>query len=87
MRTGWCKRARELSVPALFIHSRGDEGVSYQEAEKLYEQCASERKKLQLMSDSGHTFDTSHPYEGGALPSTFQKVLKDTQQWFENHLQ
>ncbi|MCW9707628.1 alpha/beta hydrolase family protein [Fodinibius salsisoli] len=81
------KRVEELSSPALFIHSRGDEGVSYKEAEKLYGHCSSEYKELQLMPDSGHTFDTSHPYDGGDLPSTFQKVLKNTGQWFKNHLQ
>jgi dipeptidyl aminopeptidase/acylaminoacyl peptidase len=81
------KRVQELTAPALFIHSRGDDGVSYTEAEKLYEHCSSDRKELQLMPDSGHTFDTAHPFDGGDFPATFQKVMEHTQQWFVNHLQ
>lgn len=81
------RRVRELSLPALFIHSKGDGAVSYKEAEKLFNHCPSEHKELKLMSDSGHTFDTSHPFEEGEFPGTFQEVLGHTQNWFQNYLQ
>lgn len=81
------KRVRELNLPALFIHSKGDEAVPYNDAEKLFNNCPSNHKELKLMPDSGHTFDTSHPFEDEAFPDTFQQVLTHTRQWFQNHLQ
>lgn len=81
------KRAEELRIPALFIHSKGDEAVYYKEAEKLFEHCASEQKELKLMPDSGHTFGTSHPFEDDAFPETFRQVVDHTRHWFQKHLQ
>lgn len=81
------KRVRELSLPALFIHSKGDEAVPYREAEKLFNHCPSSQKELKLMPDSGHTFDTSHPFEDEAFPGTFRRVLGHSRRWFQNHLQ
>ncbi|SHF31752.1 Prolyl oligopeptidase family protein [Fodinibius roseus] len=81
------KRVQELNLPALFIHSKGDEAVPYSDAEKLFNHCPSGHKELKLMPDSGHTFDTSHPFEEEAFPDTFQRVLTHTRQWFQNHLQ
>lgn len=80
-------RAGELSLPALFIHSRGDKGVPYKEAETLFNHCSSGQKELKLMPDSGHTFDASHPFEGEDFPDTFQQVVTHTRRWFQNHLQ
>ncbi|GAA5521946.1 alpha/beta fold hydrolase [Aliifodinibius salicampi] len=81
------KRVEELSIPALFVHSRGDEAVPYSEAEKLYEHCTSEQKEILLMPDSGHTFDTSHPFDGEDFPDIFQEVVTATREWFQNYLQ
>lgn len=81
------KRAQELNLPALFVHSKGDEAVSWKEAEKLFNNCGSEQKKLQLMPDSGHTFGTAHPFEQEDFPDTFRQVLAHTRDWFQNHLQ
>ncbi|MGD8427744.1 MAG: alpha/beta hydrolase [Balneolaceae bacterium] len=81
------KRVGELNVPSLFIHSKGDEGVPYSEAEKLYRNCPSEEKELKLIPGSGHTFDTSHPFEEDEFPEAFQHVLDATIEWFEYYLQ
>jgi len=81
------KRVQELSAPALFVHSRGDEGVPYSEAEKLYRNCSSEDKEMKLLPDSGHTFDTAHPFEEDDFPEAFQHVLEATVEWFEYYLQ
>lgn len=81
------KRAEELNIPVLFVHSRGDEAVPYSEAEKLYEHCSSEVKEILLMPNSGHTFDTSHPFDDEELPDTFQKVVTASREWFQNYLQ
>jgi dienelactone hydrolase len=81
------KRAQELSIPALFVHSKGDEAVPYSEAEKLFRNCASEEKELKIIPDSGHTFDTAHPFEDEEFPEAFQQVVNATTQWFEYYLQ
>ncbi|MEL7832720.1 alpha/beta hydrolase family protein [Fodinibius sp. Rm-B-1B1-1] len=80
------KRAQELEVPALFIHSKGDEAVPYSEAQKLYDNCVSDKKELKLIPGSGHTFDTAHPYEGDGFPQAFRTVLKKTESWMLAHL-
>lgn len=80
------KRAQELSAPALFIHSKGDEAVPYSEAEKLYEHCSSNEKEIELIHDSGHTFDTAHPFNDDELPEAFDKVIAKTGQWFVSFL-
>jgi len=80
------KRVGELDIPAFFIHSKGDEGVPYSEAEKLYEHCAAEGKKIELIPNSGHTFDTEHPFESDTFPEPFAKVVDITGNWFQSHL-
>ncbi|HET6527238.1 MAG TPA: alpha/beta fold hydrolase [Balneolaceae bacterium] len=80
------KRVHELNIPAMFIHSKGDEAVPYQDAESLYQSCASDDKELILIPDSGHTFDVSHPFEG-EFPAPFKEVVEHTQKWFSQHLQ
>ncbi len=81
------KRARELNIPALFIHSKGDDAVSHENAEQLYRNCASDQKDLKLIPGSGHTFDTAHPFEEDNFPAAFQQVLTYTTAWFQDHLQ
>ena len=80
------KRVQELAVPALFIHSKGDEAVPYSEAEKLYNHCSSDEKDLLLIPDSGHTFDTAHPFEEDDFPESFEKVLDKSMAWMQSHL-
>ena len=81
------KRVRELNLPALFVHSKGDLGVPYSEAEKLYRNCPSQDKELKLIPGSGHTFDTAHPFEDEEFPEAFRNVLDSTVEWFEYYLQ
>jgi dipeptidyl aminopeptidase/acylaminoacyl peptidase len=81
------KRVKELDIPALFVHSKGDEGVPYTEAEKLYRNCSSDDKEIKLLPNSGHTFDTVHPFEDEEFPETFREVVDKTTGWFEYHLQ
>jgi dienelactone hydrolase len=81
------KRVRELSIPALFVHSKGDEAVPYSEAEKLFRISPAKEKHLKLIPDSGHTFDTAHPFEDEEFPDAFQEVVDETIEWFEYYLQ
>lgn len=80
-------RVDELHAPALFVHSKGDDAVSYHEAETLYEHCSSEDKELFIIPDSGHTFDTSHPFEDEEFPEAFDRVLSESRKWFVEYLQ
>ena len=80
------KRVRVLNIPALFVHAKGDEGVPYSEAVKLYEYCTAEDKKIELIPGSGHTFDTAHPFEAEQLPEPFAKVVNMSGNWFQTHL-
>lgn len=80
-------RAKQLDIPSLFIHSKGDEAVPYSEAEKLYESCASEDKDIMLVPDSGHTFGTAHPFDEDTFPDPFSQVIGKTTEWFVSHLQ
>lgn len=81
------QRVKELSIPALFVHSKGDEAVPYSEAEKLYRNCASGDKEIRFISDSGHTFGTVHPFEDEEFPEPFRQVVDKTIGWFEYYLQ
>lgn len=81
------KRVQEIEVPALFVHSKGDDAVPYSEAEKLFAHCKSEHKELKLIPDSGHTFDTSHPFNDQEFPEAFADVLNTTGNWFQSHLE
>lgn len=81
------RRVKNLHLPALFIHSKGDEAVSFKESEKLYRACPSEDKELKLLPDSGHTFGTSHPFEEEEFPQAFENALQATISWFQYHLQ
>lgn len=80
------QRIKELSIPALFVHSKGDEAVPYSEAEKLYRNCASGDKEIKLIPDSGHTFGTAHPFEDEEFPEPFRHVMDKTTGWFEYYL-
>ena len=80
------RRVKNLHLPALFIHSRGDDAVSFKESEKLYRACPSEDKELKLLPDSGHTFDTSHPFEEEEFPEAFDNALNATVLWFQEYL-
>lgn len=79
-------RVQELGIPALFVHSKGDDAVPYADAEKLYSQCSSAEKDLLLIPDSGHTFDTAHPFEDDEFPKPFKRVLEKSKSWMTSHL-
>lgn len=79
-------RVRELKLPALFVHSRGDEAVPYQNAEQLYEACPSSQKELLLLEDTGHTFGGTHPFNAEDFPAPLQKAFNKSSKWFQNHL-
>lgn len=81
------KRIENLHIPSLFIHAKGDEAVSYREAEKLYRTSPSNDKELKLIPGSGHTFDGAHPFEEEEFPPALEDAMKATTNWFQYYLQ
>lgn len=81
------KRIKNMYLPALFIHAKGDEAVPYSEAELLYNASPSNNKELKLIAGSGHTFDGGHPFEGEEFPPAFENALSASKNWFQDHLQ
>ncbi|MDZ7772388.1 MAG: alpha/beta fold hydrolase [Balneolaceae bacterium] len=80
------ERVKELHIPVLFVHARGDESVPPADAELLHRNCPSADKKLMLVPGTGHTFGGSHPFGEESFPEPFEKMLGRTAGWFEDHL-
>ncbi|HLR76125.1 MAG TPA: alpha/beta fold hydrolase [Balneolaceae bacterium] len=79
-------RVDELEIPALFVHGEEDEAVNPKNAEQLYNACSSQEKDLLLVSDAGHTYGGSHPFQSDELPKPLNRALAKTTQWFEAYL-
>lgn len=79
-------RVDELRIPALFIHSKGDEAVSHTNAQQLLDACSSSDKELILLEDTGHTFGGSHPFDDGEFPEPLQKAFVESRDWFTAYL-
>ena len=81
-------RVDELNIPALFIHSRGDDAVPYEDARQLYGACVSEEKELFLLltEGGGHTFGGSHPFEAEEFPQQLEQAVEKSIGWFVDHL-
>ncbi len=80
------ERVKELHLPVLFIAGKEDESVPYQDSVKLHRNCPSSNKELRLISDTGHTFGASHPFEDDDYPEKFSEVLELTEGWFLDNL-
>lgn len=74
------RAARSMNKPWLLVHGTGDEAVSVIEAENLavYQPAA----RLTLVSDTGHTFGGSHPWEHETLPADLEMVVNATVDFF-----
>lgn len=79
-------RVDELNLPALFVHSKGDEAVSYNNTEQLFEACSSSDKELMLLENTGHTFGGSHPFEDSEFPEPLRKAFSKSKDWLIKHL-
>ena len=55
--------AKAITIPWLLVHGSADETVPLEEAHDLLE-CAGENAGLLTIEDTGHTFDTGHPFKG-----------------------
>jgi uncharacterized protein len=74
------KRAMQnVLVPTLFIHGKQDLAVDYSDATTLYE--LSDKSKLILYENTGHTFGAEHPFKG--TNEYLEKVISDIIKWVE----
>lgn len=80
------RRVKELHIPVLFIAAKDDESVSHLESKKLFRACPSDDKEIKLIQNTGHTFDTSHPFEDENFPEPFDELLESTETWFLEYL-
>jgi len=80
------RRVKELHIPALFIAAKNDESVPHSESKKLFRACPSDDKEIRLIQNTGHTFDTAHPFEDENFPEPFNELLEATEVWFLEHL-
>lgn len=80
------QRVKELHIPVLFIAAKDDESVSHSDSKKLFRACPSDDKEIKLIQNTGHTFDTSHPFEDENFPEPFDELLESTETWFLEHL-
>lgn len=69
------KSARKIGKPVLVIHGENDESVSVKEGKDLAEWSVG---KFISISNTSHTFDSSHPWSEKLLPSALETVCKTT---------
>ncbi|MGM0587817.1 MAG: alpha/beta hydrolase family protein [Bacteroidota bacterium] len=78
---------KKLNKPVCLIHGEEDESVPYQAMDDLFEACPSKNKERHLIPNTGHTFDTQHPWDSESFPKPFAKVLDFTYTWMAEHLE
>ncbi len=78
------KAAEKLEIPTLFIHGLEDTSVPAAESEELFENCQADVKRLELLEDTGHTFDIRHPIV--TLTPAYETVCDLTEHWLDNYL-
>jgi len=69
------EKLKELNKPCLHIHGRNDEAVTYKAAINLSEWTGGEAV---LLEETGHTFDTKHPWTENSLPLKMKEVCDKT---------
>jgi len=74
--------SRSISCPWLVVHGSNDEAVSIKDADKLNSWSDSE---LRIIENTGHTFDTKHPYKETVLPAKMQEVVERTIEFLEKN--
>lgn len=78
------KAAENLENPSLFIHGTNDSSVEPAASERLYEACGAYVKRLELIEETGHTFDMVHPPKKET--EAFLAACDFTEHWLDNYL-
>lgn len=71
-------------VPTLVIHGQEDETVPVAEAHQIHDHVADSRKRIVILSGTGHTFDTVHPFTGPT--PALETTVSETSAWLEEQL-
>ncbi len=53
----------KLKIPYLIIHGDQDLAVKVEEAQQLFEWANSDNTEIQIINNTGHTFDIVHPFK------------------------
>ena len=67
------KATTNLSIPHLIIHGDNDTSVHLAEAENLKKW--NPNAQLEVIKNTDHVFNTSHPWERKDIPKEFQKII------------
>jgi len=73
--------ARNMNKPFQIIHGTEDKAVLIEEAHAL--KSAFPDAQLNIF-ETGHTFDSSHPWSENKLPQSLEDVTKSTQNFFKS---
>ncbi|NOS85054.1 MAG: alpha/beta fold hydrolase [Ignavibacteria bacterium] len=76
--------ASKLKIPYLIIHGKEDLAVKFTDAEKIYNSSDTERTKLHIIDNTGHTFGIEHPFKG--TNRYFDEAIKLTIDFFSKNL-
>ena len=76
--------AARLRIFYLVIHGTDDESVPAAEAKRLADAAPHETTRLELIENTGHTFDAVHPF-AGTTPA-LEKVIGLSADWLEDAL-
>ena len=67
------KAAENLTIPYLIIHGDNDTSVLLAEAKNLKKW--NPNAQLEVIQNTDHVFNTSHPWEKESIPKEFQKII------------
>lgn len=76
------RAASRVDVPWLIVHGEQDTSVSVGDAHQL--RAAAAAAELQVVEDTGHTFDATHPF--GGVSRGLREATQATLDWFDRHL-
>lgn len=68
------KAFQKRTLPHLILHGASDEAVPLEEAENLHKW--NKESILNIIPDTGHTFDAKHPYLEKTLPLALEKATE-----------
>lgn len=75
-------KLKEDNVPCLHIHGENDEAVSIQAAQNIANWTGGE---LTILEETGHTFDSKHPWTENQLPDKLARVVERSIDFVKSH--
>ncbi len=75
---------KRRSAPTLVIHGQEDEAVDPLEADFIWQALGQQKKERVILPATGHTFGTSHPFQGPT--PELEEILSLAGGWLAEHL-